>query len=140
MPVQKARSTLHPKFQPIHSKSPTIPLVLLGESSVLKVVHQYSKQNLRDQAADGVKSNAVDIAEAVVELDLGHVGSELQQGLLEIGILGSDLLAVAVTGDLDGARERQAEESLLSGDDAAEVEGLEVKVGGGAVVVVGAEL
>jgi hypothetical protein len=50
------------------------------------------------------------------------------------------LLAVAVAGDLDGAGQGQAGESLLGGEDAAEVERLEVEAGGGAVVVVGAEL
>jgi hypothetical protein len=112
----------HFTLQPNHNHSPATPLVLLRESSVLKVVHQHSKQNLRDQAAVSVEGDTVNIAEAIVELDLGHVGSELQQGLLEVGLLGSDLLAVAVAGDLDGARQWQAEESLLRGDDAAEVE------------------
>lgn len=50
------------------------------------------------------------------------------------------MLAVAVTGDLDAARQRQAGESLLGGEDTGEVERLEIEVGGGAVVVVGAEL
>ena len=106
----------------IHGKPPTTPLVLLGESSVLKLVHQHSSQNLRDQAAGSIERNAVNIAEAIVELNLGHVGSELQQRLPEVGFLGSDLLAIAVAGDLDGAGQGQAGESLLGGEDAAEVE------------------
>lgn len=52
----------------------------------------------------------------------------------------SDFLAVAVAGDIDGARQGKAGEGLLRGNDAAEVERSEVEVGGGAVVVVGAEL
>ena len=127
-------------LQSIHSKPPATPLVLLRESSVLKLVHEHSSQNLRDQAAGSVERDAVNIAEAIVELNLGHVGSELQQRLPEVGFLGSDLLAVAVAGDLDGTGQRQAGEGLLGGEDAAEVEGLEVEVGCGAVVVVGAEL
>lgn len=87
-----------------------------------------------------IESDTVNIAEVTVELDLGHVGRELEQRLSEVGSLGGDLLAVAVALDLDGAGERQAGESLLGGDDAAEVKGPEVEVGGGAVVVVGAEL
>jgi len=82
----------------------------------------------------------VDITEPVVELDFCHVGSKLQQRLLEVSLLRSDLLAVAIASDLNGAGQRQASQSLLCGNDAAEVEGLEVEVGRGAVIVVGAEL
>ena len=142
---QRQQSTVHqtprhssPPNQSIHNQS-SATLVSLGVGGVLKVVHEHGKENLREKAI-GVESNAVNIAEVVVELDLGHVGSELKQGLLEVSLLGSDLLAVAVTVDLDRARQRHAGESLLGGDDAAVVEGLEVEVGGVAVVVVGAEL
>ena len=59
---------------------------------------------------------------------------------MEIRLLESDLLAVAVARKLDGARQRQAEGRFDVGDHAAEVEGFEVEGGGRAVVVVGAEL
>lgn len=102
----------------------TFPPFLRGVSNIAHVVVQDARRS--SQVAGQLEAHFVHSLEAAIEQNAFHVLRQaVGQATAEVDVLGHDGPAVALAGQGQGARGRDAGERLLRGEHAAEVELLE---------------